>query len=64
MDQINEMGELIGYWYGAQVLCPECFQRQGWVPHEGVIPSDDLVGLLTRCANCLIPLWAYKEGVL
>ena len=64
MDQSSEIGEAIGFWYGAQVLCPECFERQGWVPHEGVIPPDDLVGLLTRCANCHIPLWAFKEGII
>ncbi|NWG03610.1 MAG: hypothetical protein HXY44_12215 [Syntrophaceae bacterium] len=64
MNQLNELSEAIGYWYGARVLCPECFERQGRVDHEGTIPPDDLVGLLTRCANCHIPLWVYKEGVL
>lgn len=61
MEQTSEIREAIGFWYGAQVLCPWCFERQGRVPHEGVIPPDDLVGLLTKCAVCKIPLWKFQE---
>jgi len=60
MDQIKETKEPIGYWYAGQVLCPWCFERQHSV-HEGVIPPYDLVGLVTRCALCNIPLWALQE---
>ena len=60
MDQSGEISEAIGYWYGARVLCPECFERQGRVSHEGIIPPDDLVGLLTRCSFCGMQLWTLQ----
>jgi len=44
----------------AQILCPECFERHGWVPREGVIPPDHLVGLLTRCTLYGMQLWTLQ----
>lgn len=61
MNQLNELGEGIGYWYGGEVFCPFCFKRQGRVDHEGTIPSDDLIGNLTRCFICDSPLWEIRQ---
>jgi len=52
MEQTNVSAKPIGYYHGARELCPWCFENQGRVAHEGVIPADDLVGLLCRCAIC------------
>lgn len=57
MDQRSKLSEPIGYWYGGEVHCRFCFERQGRVDHEGTIPSDDLIGLLTKCFICGLPLW-------
>jgi len=61
MNQLNELGVAIGYWYGGEVFCPFCFERQGRVDHEGTIPSDDLIGNLTRCFICDLPLWKIRR---
>ena len=61
MDQRSKLSEPIGYWYGGEVLCPFCFERQGRVDHEGTIPSDDLIGSLTRCFICDLPLWKVRR---
>ncbi len=61
MEEWNKLSEVIGFWYGAHVLCPFCFERQGRVDHEGIIPSCDLIGLLTKCFICDLPLWEIQR---
>jgi hypothetical protein len=59
MEQRTEDEEAIGFWLGGEVLCPDCWEGQH-ARHEGIIPPDDLIGLVTHCKLCDIQLWAYQ----
>jgi hypothetical protein len=61
MEERTKLSHPIGYWYLGEVHCPFCFERQGRVDHEGTIPSDDLIGNLTRCFICDLPLWEIRR---
>jgi len=57
MKGLNNAQRPIGFWFEARLLCVDCFRNQGHVCAEDVVTEDDLIGLLSKCAICLLPLW-------